>query len=117
MNKKDHYLGDPRGDKKDDHTHWQELLWNCWHSEKDLYYLLHGIRCGGAEVIRTQKGFRLMPGEWSESEWEEIRQSKLNPFRDKLVSIFKLTRIGKVSTEKLPDGVFVTSVEQRGMFS
>ena len=44
-----------------------------------------------------------MPGEWDESEWEEIKQIKLGPFRDKLIKVFKLTRIGKVTNEKIPD--------------
>jgi len=106
MQEKKIYLGDPRGDKKDDHTHWQDLLWNSWHADQALYYLLHGIRCGGAEVVRTQSGFRLIPGEWSVDEWEEIKRDKLSLLRDKLIKVFKLTRLGKVTDEKLPDGFF-----------
>ncbi len=106
MVKKERHPGDPRTDLVSDHRHWESLLWNCWHTDHDLYYLLHGIRCGGGEVIRTKNGFRLMPGEWCEVEWEDIKQIKLNPFKDKLVNIFKLTRVGKITNEKLPDGVF-----------
>ena len=104
MQEKKIYLGDPRGDKKDDHKYWQELFWNCWHMDKTLYYLLHGIRCGGAEVAPTKKSFMLIPGEWDEVEWTEIKRDKLSPFRDKLIHIFKMTRFGKVSTEKFTEG-------------
>lgn len=103
MVKKERHPGDPRPDFVTDHRHWEQLLWNSWHTDQALYYLLHGIRCGGGEVIRTQNGYRLMSGEWNEAEWEEIKQTKLSPFRDKLVNIFKLTRIGKYLDEKLPD--------------
>ena len=100
----DPVITDPRTDKADDHGYWEELLWNCWNMDQSLYYLLHGIRCGGAEVIRTQKGFHLMPGEWVGGEWNEIKRDKLSPFRDKLINVFKLTRFGRISDEKIPDG-------------
>lgn len=106
--------GDPRPDLVKDHRHWEEVLYNSWHIDKDIYYLLHGIRCGGAELILTMRGFRLLCGEWNEAEWENDIKNRLNPFKDKLVNIFKLTRFGKVSEEILPDGVFeaLTSKER-----
>jgi hypothetical protein len=97
---------DPRKDLITDHRHWKDILWNCWHSERELYYLLHGIRCGGAEIILSQRGYRLISGEWSEAEWEDIKQNRLNQFKDKLIEVFKLSRFGLVSNEKLPDGTF-----------
>lgn len=97
-------LPDPRSDKADDHGYWEELLWNSWVSDRDLHFLLHGMRCGGAEVMKTQKSFSLLPGEWGATEWEEIKRDKLSPFRDKLIHVFKLTRFGRVTNEKLPDG-------------
>lgn len=99
-------LPDPRSDKMDDHGYWEELLLNSWNIDRALHFLLHGIRCGGAEVMRTQKGFHLMPGEWNGTEWEEIKRDKLSPFRDKLINVFKLTRFGRVTDEKIPDGFF-----------
>lgn len=96
-------IKDPRDDKTTDHKHWQDLLWNCWNMDKPLYYLLHGIRCGGAEVMETNESFKLLPGEWSETEWEEIKQVKLDPFRDKLVDVFKITRVGHYFDGKIPD--------------
>lgn len=86
---------DPRPDITADHKHWEDLLYNCWHLEQPLYYLLHGIRCGGAQVTTTQESFMLLPGEWNEDKWEDIKQNRLNPFREKLIDIFRLTRIGK----------------------
>lgn len=97
-------ITDPRSDKADDHGYWDRLLLNCWHMDKTLYWLLHGIRCGGAEVMLTMRGFSLMPGEWDEVEWAEIKRDKLSPFRDNLIRVFKFTRFGKVSKEKFPDG-------------
>jgi hypothetical protein len=97
-------ITDPRRDKTDDHAYWEELLWNSWNMDKPLFYLLHGIRCGGSEVIRTQRGFSLMPGEWDESEWDDIKRDKLSPFKDNLIRVFKMTRFGRVSDEKFPEG-------------
>ena len=102
MEKKRH-PSDPRNDLVTDHRHWMNVLWNCWHLEQNLYYLLHGIRCGGAEIIRTNSSFRLMPGEWSDAEWEKIRHDKLSAYQDELVYLFKLTKIGKVTDEKPPE--------------
>lgn len=96
----------PRGDLVSDRKHWQEVLWNCWNLDKDLYGLLHGIRCGGAELVLTKSSYRIMPSEWSESEWEDIKVNKLMKYRDKLSEAFKLARFGTVTSEKLPDGVF-----------
>jgi hypothetical protein len=84
--------GDPRPDLVTDRKSWQEILLYAWHMDKELYYLLHGIRCGGAGVIATKGSFRLVTGEWSESEWEDIK-TRLNPFKDKLVKAFKVTRV------------------------
>lgn len=99
-------ITDPRSDITTDHAYWHELLWNCRNFDQSLYYLLHGIRSGGGEIIKTQNSFNLRPGEWSETEWEEIKRDSLSPFKDKLIEVFKLTRFGYVTNEKLPDGVF-----------
>lgn len=108
---------DPRVDLLSDHRHWKTVLWNAWHEDKALYYLLHGIRCGGAEMVETQKSYRLMPGEWNEAEWEEDIKNRLSPFRDNLVWIFKMTRLGVIVPEGLPHGVFEEKQEQVRMFA
>jgi len=101
---------DPRSDKAVDHKYWEYLLWNCWHLQKGLYYLLHGVRCGGGELTLTKDSLRLLPGEWTDPEWEEIKAKKLNSFRDGLIGILRLTRMGKVSEDDLPAGVFGNGV-------
>lgn len=106
LQEKERHPSDPRIDLVTDHRHWEEVLYNCWYEERNLYFLLHGLRCGGAELVLTQKSYRLMPGEWNESEWDGDVKSRLNPFRDKLVEVFKLTRIGRITDEKLPGGIF-----------
>lgn len=95
----------PRPDLVSDMRHWKDVLWNCWQLDKDLYGLLHGIRCGGAQLVLTQSSFRLQAGEWSETEWQDIRQ-RLEPVRDKLLHAFRLARFGTVTNEKVPEGVF-----------
>jgi hypothetical protein len=92
---------DPRPDLVSDHKYWREVLHNCWHLERKLYYLLHGIRCGGAEITLTQKSFMLLPGEWNEAEWEDIKQ-RLIPIRNKLIKVFMITRMGKVENMEVP---------------
>ncbi|MFZ3132864.1 MAG: hypothetical protein WA125_17600 [Desulfosporosinus sp.] len=84
--------GDPRPELVTDHKSWQEILLYCWQMDKPLYYLLHGIRCGGAGVTVTRGSFRLQQGQWSVAEWEDIK-TRLSPFRDKLVKVFKATRV------------------------
>jgi hypothetical protein len=122
---------DPRSDKAVDHKYWLSLLWNAWHWDKSLnslYYLLHGIRCGGGELTLTKDSFRLLRGDWSEKEWAGIRQKNLDPVKEKLVSLLKLTRVGKVSEVEIPKEWLnggngdkeptaeVVGMEQGGMF-
>lgn len=97
---------DPRPDKVSDHRHWKKVLWNAWNHNKDLYGVLHGLRCGGAEMVLTAKSFMLLPGEWKQEEWDDVKQRYLAPHKDQLISLFKLTRFALYTTEKLPDGIF-----------
>jgi len=109
---------DPRKDIAVDHKYWEDILWNAWHLTKPLYYILHGIRCGGGGLTLTPKSFKLLPGEWSEQEWEEIKQKYLDPVKDQLIWILKLTRVGKVTEETLPEGLFKDKpiIEQGSLF-
>ncbi len=97
---------DPRKDIAVDHLYWEDILWNAWHFTKPLYYILHGIRCGGGGLTLTKTSFRLLPGEWSGSEWDEVKQKYLDTMKDKLVWVLKLTRLGKVTEETLPERMF-----------
>lgn len=105
---------DPRLDLVSDHRHWKVVLWNFWYEDKELYYLLHGLRCGGAELVETQRSYRLMPGEWPEAEWEGDIKSRLNPFKDKLLKVFKISRFGWIVPNGLPPGIF--EAEQTQIF-
>ncbi|MCM1564903.1 MAG: hypothetical protein NC238_02905 [Dehalobacter sp.] len=88
---------DPRVDKAVDHKYWEDLLWNCWHIEKELYYVLHGVRCGGGEITLNRNSFRLLPGEFSAAEWDQLKSVHLDPYRDKLIGILKLSRAMRVT--------------------
>jgi len=113
---------DPRADKVSDHRHWKEVLWNAWQDDQSFYGLLHGIRCGGGELTLTRDSFKLLPGEWSYAEWDEVKRVRLEPVKTELISILKLTRIGKVTEEQLPDGLFgevkapAKAIEDAGKF-
>ena len=101
------YPGDPRVDKIIDHRFWEDVLWNSWNFDKALFYLLHGIRCGGAELTLTNKSYMLLEGEWNTEEWDDIKQNRLSPFKDKLVHVFTISRMGRVDDKfYLPDDVF-----------
>ena len=103
---------DPRKDKSVDHQYWEDILWNAWHFTKPLFNILHGIRCGGGELTLTRDSFRLLSGEWTTEEWEEIKQKNLNPIKDKLIWILMLTKFGKVTEETIPKGLFATRPEK-----
>src|SRR5690606_13770921 len=68
---------DPRPDLAEDHRQWVAVLSMAWHRDRDLWGLLHGLRCGGArlETRRASDGremFRLdykpLLDVWSEQE-------------------------------------------------
>lgn len=116
---------DPRADKVIDHKYWEDILWNAWHFTRNFYHELHGIRCGGAEITLTRESFRLLPGEWSPAEWEQIKRQSLDPVKEELIGLLRLTRFGKVTEKTLPKGIFdnhekekvaKAEVEQERMF-
>ena len=91
---------DPRSDKTADTKTWLVLLHNAWNQDKSLnslYYLLHGIRCGGAELMQTQNSFRLLPGEWTEKDWDAVKLENLGIVRDRLVSLLRFTKVKEES--------------------
>jgi len=97
---------DPRADKVSDHKHWKNVLHNAWHLNKDLYGVLHGVRCGGAEIVQTANSFMLVPGDWSPEEWDDVKLRYLAPHKEQLISLFKLTRFALYTDEALPEGIF-----------
>lgn len=94
---------DPRPDKISDHKHWKDILWNAWHIDKNLYGVLHGVRCGGAEIVLTATSFMLMPGDWAQGEWDSVKEKYLTPYKEQMIQVFKLSRFALISEEKIPD--------------
>lgn len=103
---------DPRPDKVSDHRHWKKVLWNAWNHNKDLYGVLHGVRCGGAEMAETVKSYTLLPGDWRVEEWEDTKKKYLVPHKDQLISLFKMTRFCLHTNEPLPEGIFDKEVQK-----
>ena len=51
----------------------------------------------------TQDSFRLLPGDWSAKDWDEVKRENLGPIKDRLISILRITRVGKVLEKVLED--------------
>lgn len=113
------YYTDPRPDLIRDHHFWVKILTNAQAmydehkpvngGETSLYKILHGIRCGGGKLEETQQGFKLHPGseEWAApGAWDKVRKDWLDPVKEDLLKIFKLSKLGQVVDEELPPGVF-----------
>src|SRR5690606_1574280 len=79
---------DPRPDLEEDHRDWLAVLVMCQH-DKQLFGLLHGLRCGGArlEVRQGKRGpyYRLdyepLLDAWDE---DELLREWLKPNRDRI---------------------------------
>lgn len=92
------YEEDPRSDLKDDHLHWVRVLTNARETNRPLYGILHGIRCGGGGLQLTKTGYKLLPGGWLSPEWADIKARYLVSVTDDLLALFKLTCLGTVLT-------------------
>lgn len=97
---------DPRKDLVTDSKHWEYILHNAWESDMELYGTLHGLRCGGAGVTTTATSYKLMQGEWDQVEWDSDIRNRLKPHTEMMISIFKLSRLGKLTDPKQAKGVF-----------
>ncbi|WP_353853105.1 hypothetical protein [Dehalobacter restrictus] len=98
------YKGDPRPDMFQDHQYWERLLLNTWDMNQILHHILHGCRCGGAELALTKCSLKLTPGEWSDEQWNVIKLRDLAPYRDKLVEVLRISRVMSICNEKPPEG-------------
>ena len=85
---------DPRPDLAEDHLRWVAVLSMAWHQDRDLWGLLHGLRCGGArlETKRASDGremfrldYRPLLDVWSE---KELRSQWLEPYREAIKRLF-----------------------------
>ncbi|MDN5324056.1 MAG: hypothetical protein PWQ67_2510 [Clostridia bacterium] len=104
------HMLDPREDLRKDSKLWVRLLYNAYHFNKEVYGVLHGLRCGGAQITLTPESFKLLPGEWTVQEWEENKSKYLDPIKKELIKIFKISRIGKIVNEEIPEGIFTKQV-------
>lgn len=95
---------DPRPDKVSDHKHWKDVLHNAWHADQDLYGVLHGVRCGGAKIALTETSFMLLPDEWEQGQWDDIKRKYLMPHQKKIVEVFKMSRLGRIGEP--PERIF-----------
>lgn len=103
-------LLDPREDLRRDSKLWVRVLYNAYHFNREVYGVLHGLRCGGAQLVLTPESFKLLPGEWTVQEWEENKRIYLDPIKEELVKIFRISRMGKVVSEELPENVFTKQI-------
>jgi len=85
---------DPRPDLAEDHLRWVAVLSMAWHRDRDLWGLLHGLRCGGArlETRHVNDGremfrldYRPLLDVWSE---KELRSQWLEPYREAIKRLF-----------------------------
>jgi len=104
------HMLDPREDLRKDSRLWIRVLYNAYHFNQEVYGVLHGLRCGGAQLVLTPESFKLLPGEWTVQEWEENKRIYLDPIKEELVKIFRISRMGKVVSEELPENVFTKQI-------
>ena len=89
---------DPRQDLADEDPeeswYWGWLLADALGINKDLAITLHGFRCQGTRLERTEKGFKLQPEvserAWqSQEEYQQARDKYLVPHQKQLVRLLK----------------------------
>ena len=73
---------------------WGFLLAAAWPVSRELAITLHGFRCQGSRLVKTEKGYAIKPevGEqgWaSEQEYQEARDKYLVPHREQLTRLLK----------------------------
>lgn len=73
---------------------WCCLLADAWAVSRELAVTLHGFRCQGSRLVKTEKGYAIKPevGEqgWeSEKEYQEARDKYLVPYREQLTRLLK----------------------------
>lgn len=96
-------LHDPRPDLEDDSGMWDVVLYEAMqadrragteHSERSIYGLLHGLRCGGARLTVTEQrklrlDYQALLGWWNEN---RLRREWLMPARAEIAAVFEAAR-------------------------
>lgn len=65
---------------------------------RSLYGALHGVRCGGARLVRNGRTVRLTAGDWPEDEYAKLRERYLLPHGERLRTLLK--NLGHWAQEK-----------------
>lgn len=70
---------------------WQKILviTKLIYGPGSLYSILNFVKDEGAQLNRTEKGYFLNPGQISKTDWEDIKQNLLSPFRAEVKAIFR----------------------------
>lgn len=113
------YHVEPRPDLTEDTKVWQVLLHNALQldePEREVYGLLHGIRCIGGHIEVEKKGrerkIKLTRGEIPENEWAEIKTNWLSKQVEGLRNILSVTEeLGKVETTVSPNAPWWVKIE------
>jgi hypothetical protein len=92
------YMDDPRPDLTNDTELWITFLMIAELMDEQLAHILHGFRCAGARLIKTNAGYVLRPEFNKDSLWDnqvEYDQDKkqyLVKYADKIIEC--LNRLG-----------------------
>jgi len=73
---------------------WSWLLAEAWPVSRELAVTLHGFRCMGTRLVRTEKGFAMKPevserGWQSAEEYQAARDKYLVPYQKQLVKLLR----------------------------
>jgi hypothetical protein len=89
---------DPRPDLVEDSELWKRVLVEADATDLEVYSILHGFRCAGAQIVRSGHGIQLRPridpsgstSVWTTSEdYRADRERWLVPLRDQLTTVFR----------------------------
>lgn len=91
-------MDDPRPDLKEDTLEWDWFLKRACEVNEDLAYILHGFRCSGARLIKTNSGYVMRPEFnsntlWdNQDEYDRDKKQYLVKYADKIIDC--LNRLG-----------------------
>jgi hypothetical protein len=89
---------DPRPDLPEDSELWKRVLVEADATDLDVYSVLHGFRCAGAQIVQAGRGIQLRPridptgnlSVWRTSEdYRSDREAWLVPLREQLTIVFR----------------------------
>lgn len=102
------YELDPRPDLEKDHGYWVELLTLAKAENQNIFGILHGLRCGGANLVGDRiTGLRIIPGEWDANSYAEYRDKYLRPNIEIIKNL--LAKTSKTNTKNITTKEEVTA--------